>query len=100
MATREVTAGSFGLSLSISRMTEHDLLEVVEMEEDSGLSVWGWDAYHKELQSPEDVSMLVARGQPETGRAAAYPNHERAVACVIVSRPRTAGRHVANVDVR
>ena len=25
----------------ITRMTEHDLLEVVEMEEQSGLSRWG-----------------------------------------------------------
>ncbi len=48
MAAAEVTAGSPTLSFSIKRMTEHDLLEVVEIEELSGLSPWGWDAYHKE----------------------------------------------------
>lgn len=45
----------------IERMTEHDLLEVVEIEQGSGLSYWGWDAYHSELQSPLDSIMLVAR---------------------------------------
>lgn len=45
----------------IERMTEHDLLEVVEIEQGSGLSYWGWDAYHTELQSPIDSIMLVAR---------------------------------------
>src|ERR1700730_3425206 len=100
MATREVTADSFGLSLSISRMTEHDLIEVVEIEENSGLSMWGWDAYHKELQSPEDVIMLVARAQPETGKAAAYPSHERMVAGFIVSRLVAGELHVNNVAVR
>src|SRR5258706_6737485 len=59
MATREIERA--GTSLSINRMTEHDLLEVVEIEELSGISVWGWDAYHKELQSPQEVIMLVAR---------------------------------------
>src|SRR5438477_4312544 len=61
MAAAEVTAGSPTLSFSIARMTEHDLLEVVEIEELSGISAWGWDAYHKELQSPQDVIMLVAK---------------------------------------
>src|SRR5688572_4717232 len=43
----------------ISPMTEHDLLEVVEIEETCGLSLWGWDAYRAELERPESV-MLVA----------------------------------------
>jgi ribosomal-protein-alanine N-acetyltransferase len=98
MATREVV--SSGLDLSISRMTEHDLLEVVEMEEHSGLSVWGWDAYHKELQSPEDVIMLVARTEPRAGNAASDPNHERTVAGFIVSRLVAGELHVNNVAVR
>ena len=89
-----------GLDLSISRMSEHDLLEVVEIETDSGLSVWGWDAYHKELQSPQDVIMLVARTEPETGKAAADPSHERAVAGFIVSRLVAVELHVNNVAIR
>jgi ribosomal-protein-alanine N-acetyltransferase len=104
MATREVTTGSFDLSLSISRMTEHDLLEVVEIEKHSGVSVWGWDAYHKELQSPQDVIMLVARAEPQTGprtgNAAADPDDERAVAGFIVSRLVARELHINNVAVR
>ena len=100
MATREVTAVSSGLSLSINRMTEHDLLEVVEIEKDSGLSMWGWDAYHKELQSPEDVIMLVARTEPQTGKSAADPNHEHAIAGFIVSRLVAGELHLNNVAVR
>ena len=45
----------------ISRMTEHDLVEVVEIEVASGLSRWGWDAYYAELRRPSESIMLVAR---------------------------------------
>lgn len=100
MATREVTAVSPGLDLSISRMTEHDLLEVVEIEEKTGLSLWGWDAYHKELQSREDVIMLVARTQPGTIEAGADPGNEPAVAGFIVARVVADELHINNVAVR
>src|ERR1700682_5964217 len=92
MATREVVRP--GLSLSISRMTEHDLLEVVEIEEISGLSVWGWDAYHKELQSPEDVIMLVAK----TAMIGATPG--RNMAGFIIARLVAGELHINNVAVR
>ena len=46
--------------IMLDRMAEHDLLEVVEIEETTGLSRWGWDAYHKELENHEAI-MLVAR---------------------------------------
>jgi ribosomal-protein-alanine acetyltransferase len=55
----------------LAQMTEHDLLEVVEIEETTGLSQWGWDAYSTELSKPEAV-MLVARRHARdalTGRA-------------------------------
>lgn len=94
MATQEVV--SSGPSLSIARMTEHDLLEVVEIEQLSALSAWGWDAYHKELQSPEDVIMLVAR----TETAESDPNHEHAVAGFIISRLVTGELHINNVAIR
>src|SRR5256885_1665889 len=90
MAAGEVTAVSPTLSFSIEQMTEHDLLAVVEIEEESGLSPWGWDAYHKELQSPEEVIMLVARADSSSG----------AVAGFIVSRLIGAELHVYNVAVR
>ena len=82
MAAAEVTAGSPTLSFSIKRMTEHDLLEVVEIEELSSLSPWGWDAYHKELQSPEDVIMLIARA----GGIDANLNEGKGIAGFIVAR--------------
>ena len=44
----------------IGRMSEHDLLEVVEIEEQSGLSRWGWAAYYSELQSGNRNLMLIA----------------------------------------
>jgi ribosomal-protein-alanine N-acetyltransferase len=46
---------------AISPMTEHDLLEVVEIEEASGLSRWGWEAYFGELVRGTETIMLVAR---------------------------------------
>lgn len=45
----------------VSQMTEHDLNEVVEIEEASGLSRWGWDAYYGELVRADETVMLVAR---------------------------------------
>ena len=47
----------------ISRMTEHDLVDVVEIEETCGLSRWGWEAYHAELAQERRSVMLVARFQ-------------------------------------
>ena len=55
---RVARAGEFEFVLE--RMTEHDLLYVVNIEETCGLSIWGWDGYHAELDRPESV-MLVAR---------------------------------------
>jgi ribosomal-protein-alanine N-acetyltransferase len=48
------------LDYEIVPMSAHDLLEVVEIEETTGLSRWGWDSYHAELGRPEAI-MLVAR---------------------------------------
>src|SRR6266436_2334740 len=94
MATPELV--SSGLSLSIARMTEHDLLEVVEVEELSGISAWGWDAYHKELQSREDVIMLVARTRATEKTQA----QAQAIAGFIVSRLVAGELHINNVAVR
>ena len=77
-------------------MTEHDLLEVVEIEDLSGLSPWGWDAYHKELQVGPDVIMLVARTQPK----GSVPPREKELAGFIVSRLIAGELHVNNVAVR
>src|SRR6188474_1336057 len=61
MAITQRVLEKSGSGVSISRMTEHDLLEVVEIEEQSGLSRWGWAAYYAELQGGNRDLMLVAR---------------------------------------
>src|SRR2546423_9985783 len=81
---------------SISPMTEHDLLEVVEIEEASGLSRWGWDAYHAELSQESDILMFVARG-PEGETAT---SSGRSVKGFIASRLIANEVHVNNVAVR
>jgi ribosomal-protein-alanine N-acetyltransferase len=85
-----MTIGDRDDNVTIARMTEHDLLAVVEIEEGSGLSPWGWDAYHNELQSPEDVIMLVAR----TGYSG------ESIAGFIVSRLIGCELHIYNVAVK
>jgi [ribosomal protein S18]-alanine N-acetyltransferase len=90
MATRESAALGSESAFSIARITEHDLLEVVEIEELSGLSVWGWDAYHHELQSPADAIMLAAK----------IPAGVFSLAGFIVARLVAGELHINNVAVR
>jgi ribosomal-protein-alanine N-acetyltransferase len=76
-------------------MTEHDLLEVVEIEENSGLSRWGWTAYYAELQGSNRNLMLVARvtnTRPQRG------SHN--LAGYIVARLGADELHINNVAVR
>lgn len=49
----------------IERMTAHDLLEVVEIEEACRLSLWGWDSYHGELLRPESIMLVARRVRPD-----------------------------------
>ena len=76
-------------------MTEHDLLEVVEIEENSGLSRWGWEAYYAELQGSNRDLMFVARvanGEPERSSPS--------LAGYIVARLGADELHINNVAVR
>lgn len=79
----------------LSRMTEHDLLEVVEIEEASALSRWGWDAYHSELRHESGVIMLVARGLEGEHRQGG-----RKLKGFIAARLMADELHVNNVGVR
>src|ERR1044072_2211222 len=79
----------------INRMTEHDLLEVVEIEEQSGLSRWGWAAYYAELQGSNRELMLVAR-TPESKA----PRVSHSLAAYIVARIGANELHINNVAVR
>ena len=45
----------------VEAMREQDLLEVVEIEEMSGLNRWGYDAYRRELFTNPNSVMMVAR---------------------------------------
>ena len=81
--------------VSITEMTEHDLLEVVEIEESTGLSRWGWAAYYSELQGSNRDLMLVAR--------VADAEHKRVnprLAGYIVGRMGADELHINNVAVR
>jgi ribosomal-protein-alanine N-acetyltransferase len=86
-------ATAFG-EITITRMTEHDLLEVVEIEEASGLSRWGWAAYYAELQGTNRDLMLIAR----VARAPII-EHQRIVG-YIVARESAGELHINNVAVR
>ena len=81
--------------VSIGRMTEHDLLEVVEIEESTGLSRWGWSAYYTELQGSNNHLMLVARIAGNKSRLG-----EPGVAGYIVGRVGSEELHINNVAVR
>ncbi|MGB7924747.1 MAG: GNAT family N-acetyltransferase [Pyrinomonadaceae bacterium] len=80
----------------ISRMAEHDLLEVVEIEEASGLSRWGWEAYHAELTQNSGALMLVARCRLREG---ATPS-EMILGGFIAARLTCNELHINNVAVR
>jgi len=80
-------------TVSILPMTEHDLLEVVEIEQNSRLSPWGWDAYHRELQSNDRGLMWVARLDRQL-------NREKTLAAYIVGRLVADELHINNVAVR
>ncbi|HET9788382.1 MAG TPA: ribosomal protein S18-alanine N-acetyltransferase [Pyrinomonadaceae bacterium] len=78
--------------ITILRMSEHDLLEVVEIEEQSGLSRWGWAAYYAELHGNNRDLMLIAKPLhvPESTPIAGY----------IVARETAGELHINNVAVR
>jgi ribosomal-protein-alanine N-acetyltransferase len=89
----EAASAANDLQVLVDRMTEHDLLEVVEIEDLSNLSPWGWNAYHTELQAGANSLLLVARmSSPET--------NGRTIAGFIVSRDLADEIHVNNVAVR
>ena len=81
-------------TVEIERMTEHDLLEVVEIEETCNLSPWGWDAYHLELQSGLNSLMLVARFDDPKSPG------QKSIVGFIVAREMANEIHVNNVAVR
>jgi ribosomal-protein-alanine N-acetyltransferase len=84
-----------GQGVAIGCMTEHDLLEVVDIEENSGLSRWGWEAYYAELQGSNRDLMFVARVATSELKSGS-PN----LAGYIVARLGADELHINNVAVR
>jgi ribosomal-protein-alanine N-acetyltransferase len=95
MSLTEQVIMAAGQDISIMGMTEHDLLEVVEIEESSGLSRWGWAAYYSELQGSNRKLMLVAR-VADSERKRGVPR----LAGYIVGRLGADELHINNVAVR
>lgn len=79
----------------IEQMTEHDLLEVVEIEESSGLSRWGWEGYFGELVRKNETVMLVARPL-HLGRTA----ESFSISGFIAARMTADELHINNMAVR
>lgn len=84
--------GECGAECALVPMNEHDLLEVVEIEETTGLSQWGWEAYRAELARPEAVMLVVRRGVPD--------DSGRGVVAYIASRVSADELHINNIGVR
>jgi ribosomal-protein-alanine N-acetyltransferase len=94
MSSAEQKTAESATDISIERMTEHDLLEVVEIEEKSGLSRWGWAAYYAELQGGNRYLLLVAKPVVPQGIA----GHQ--IIGYIVARQTAGELHINNVAVR
>lgn len=84
-------------SIRIDRMTEHDLLEVVEIEETCGLSRWGWAAYHAELMNGHAGMMIVARLAFAAGEGTL---EQHSLAGFVASRLVADEMHINNIAVR
>jgi [ribosomal protein S18]-alanine N-acetyltransferase len=97
MSSTEQTSRVATQDFYISRMTEHDLLAVVEIEETCGLSRWGWDAYHNEIAQGRGALMLVARCAPP---AVDEKRAEELVVGFIAARFGVDEVHINNVAVR
>lgn len=94
MGTAEQKTAANESGIAIVQMSEHDLLEVVEIEEQSGLSRWGWHAYYAELHGGNRELMLVAK--PIQLR----DTERRQIAGYIVARETAGELHINNVAVR
>jgi ribosomal-protein-alanine N-acetyltransferase len=81
-----------GLDYEIAQMSAHDLLEVVEIEEASGLSRWGWDSYHTELERADAIMFVARRVAPDTEGKYLYG--------FVAARLSAGELHINNIGVR
>ena len=89
----EQRAAHEAVGITITRMSEHDLVEVVQIEEQSGLSRWGWAAYYAELQCANRELMLIARHVQSTVESSPIIGY-------IVARETAGELHINNFAVR
>lgn len=82
-----------GLGCVIAPLSEHDLLEACEIEEATGLSQWGWDAYRAELFKPEAVMLAARRDAPD-------PQTGRRLIGFAAARVNADELHINNIGVR
>ena len=92
MSRAELRVELEGAGCVIVPMTEHDLLEVVEIEETTGLSQWGWEAYRAELEKQEAVMLVARRKTPDASTG-------RALSGYIAARINADELHVNNIGV-
>jgi ribosomal-protein-alanine N-acetyltransferase len=81
-----------GLDYEIAQMSAHDLLEVVEIEEASGLSRWGWDSYHAELVRADAITLVARHAAPDTEGKYLYG--------FVAARLSAGELHINNIGVR
>jgi ribosomal-protein-alanine acetyltransferase len=98
-----MSSAKFDLSIiadefRIAPMTEHDLLEVVEIEEACALSIWGWDAYYAEL-TQGDASLMWVALEEDFGNKDGN-SKSASVVGFIVARLGAGELHINNVAVR
>jgi ribosomal-protein-alanine N-acetyltransferase len=92
MSTAERAREDEALSYQIGRTTAHDLIEVVEIEETSGLSRWGWDSYNAELSRPESIMLVARRPCPDAAGRWLYG--------FVAARLSADELHINNIGVR
>ena len=92
MSTVERVREEAALAFEIGRTAAHDLLEVVEIEEASGLSRWGWESYNAELSRPESIMLVARRHRPDAAGKWLYG--------FIAARVNVDELHVNNIGVR
>lgn len=81
----------FDIGYEITQMLEADLHEVVQLEESTGLSCWGYEAYRAELFTNPTSIMRVARGLSPT------INDQRRILGFLASRVIFDELHINNI---
>lgn len=92
MSTVERAREEVAPAFEIGRTTAHDLVEVVEIEEASGLSRWGWESYHAELSRPESIMLVARRRRPDADGKRLYG--------FVAARVNVDELHINNIGVR